>query len=53
MGLQPKTARVLRNGVEGDVALEDVLVGAVILVRAGKKFPLLANCRNANPASMS
>jgi len=40
MGLQPKTARVLRDGVESDIALEDVTVGDTVIVRPGEKIPV-------------
>jgi Cu+-exporting ATPase len=39
MGLQPKTATVLRDGQEMEVAAVDLLVGDVILVRPGEKVP--------------
>jgi Cu+-exporting ATPase len=40
IGLQAKTARVLRGGVEADVPVEEVLVGDKILVRPGEKIPV-------------
>lgn len=40
MGLQPKTARVIREGKEMDIPVEEVLVGDVILVRPGEKIPV-------------
>ncbi len=40
IGLQPKTAIVIRNGKEVEVRLKDVLVGDVILVRPGDKIPV-------------
>lgn len=40
IGLQPKTARVLRDGVEGDVPIEAVVVGDRVLVRPGEKIPV-------------
>ncbi len=40
MGLQAKTARVLRNGQESDIPIEDVIVGDVVLVRPGEKIPV-------------
>ncbi len=40
MGLQPKTARVLYNGEEVDIPIEDVHVGDTIIVKPGEKFPV-------------
>ncbi|NLD49266.1 MAG: copper-translocating P-type ATPase [Clostridiaceae bacterium] len=40
MGLQAKTARVLRNGIEEDIPIEDVEAGDVIVVRPGEKVPV-------------
>ncbi len=40
LGLQAKTAHVLRNGKEFDVAIEEVVVGDIILVRPGEKIPV-------------
>lgn len=38
--LQAKTARVLRNGQEVEIPVEEVLVGDVIVVRPGDKIPV-------------
>ena len=38
--LQPKTARVLREGREQDVPLESVVAGDVVLVRPGERVPV-------------
>ncbi|PGT79568.1 heavy metal translocating P-type ATPase [Bacillus sp. AFS040349] len=40
MGLQAKTARVIRSGEEIDIPLEEVVAGDVIFVRAGEKIPV-------------
>ena len=40
IGLQPKTARVVRDGVETDVPVAEVLVGDRIVVRPGEKVPV-------------
>ena len=40
MGLQAKTARVIRNGQEMDIPIEEVLVGDIIQVRPGEKVPV-------------
>lgn len=40
MGLQAKTARVIRNGREVDIPIAEVVLGDVILVRPGEKIPV-------------
>ncbi|WP_353931640.1 heavy metal translocating P-type ATPase [Okeanomitos corallinicola TIOX110] len=40
IGLQAKTARLIRNGREVDVLIEEVQIGDVILVRPGEKIPV-------------
>ncbi|HEY9737789.1 MAG TPA: heavy metal translocating P-type ATPase [Trichocoleus sp.] len=40
MGLQARTARVIRRGQEVDVPIAEVMVGDVILVRPGEKIPV-------------
>ncbi len=40
IGLQPKTARVKRNGEERDIPIEEVIIGDEILVRPGEKIPV-------------
>ncbi len=40
LGLQPKTARVIRDGKEQDIPLAEVRVGDSILVRPGEKIPV-------------
>jgi Cu+-exporting ATPase len=40
LGLAPKTARVVRDGVEQDVPLSDVNVGDLLRVRPGEKVPV-------------
>ncbi|HDZ12993.1 MAG TPA: copper-translocating P-type ATPase [Bacteroidetes bacterium] len=40
IGLQPKTARVFRNGMEMDVPVEEVVLDDIILVRPGEKIPV-------------
>ena len=38
IGLQPKTARVLRSGHEVDVPIEEVISGDIIIVRPGERI---------------
>ena len=40
MGLQARTARVIRNGVEQDIPVEQVVVGDLVRVRPGEKVPV-------------
>lgn len=40
LGLVPPVARVIRNGVEEEIALEDVVVGDVLKVKPGEKIPV-------------
>lgn len=40
LGLQAKTARVLRHGEEVEVPVDQVLVGDVVVVRPGEKIPV-------------
>jgi Cu+-exporting ATPase len=40
MGLRARTARVVRNGSEEDVPVEEVEKGDIILVRPGEKIPV-------------
>jgi Cu+-exporting ATPase len=40
MGLQAKTARIIVDGDERDVPIEDVEIGDVVVVRPGEKIPV-------------
>jgi Cu+-exporting ATPase len=40
IGLQAKTARVLRDGKELDIPVEEVIVGDTVVVRPGDKIPV-------------
>ena len=40
VGLQPKTARVVRDGRELDVPVEAVVVGDIVVVRPGERIPV-------------
>ncbi len=40
MGLRPRTASVIVDGVETQVPVEDVEVGQMVVVRPGEKMPV-------------
>ena len=40
MGLQPKTAVVVRNGEEMSISIESVVVGDLVLVKPGERIPV-------------
>ena len=40
MGMQARTARVLRDGQEADIPIEDVQIGDLVIVRPGEKVPV-------------
>ena len=40
MGLQPKMARIIENGEEKEIKIEDLKVGNILIVRPGEKIPV-------------
>ena len=40
LGMRARTARVLRNGAETELAIEEVVPGDIVLVRPGEKIPV-------------
>ena len=40
MGLAPKTARVIRNDQEIEIAIDQVVTGDILIVRPGEKIPV-------------
>jgi Cu+-exporting ATPase len=40
MGLQPKTARVLKDGEEKEIPIENLQIGDVIIVKPGERVPV-------------
>ena len=40
IGLQPRTARIIRDGIELDVPTRDVLRGDIVMVRPGERLPV-------------
>lgn len=40
IGLQPKTAKVIKDGKEVEIPISDVVVGDLIVVRPGEKIPV-------------
>ena len=50
IGMQARTARVMRNGTEQDVPIESVVVGERVLVRPGEKIPVDGNVESGHSA---
>jgi Cu+-exporting ATPase len=50
IGMQPKTALVIRDGEESEISVEDVQVGDIILVRPGERVPVDGVVRQGNPS---
>ncbi|MDP1892220.1 MAG: heavy metal translocating P-type ATPase, partial [Gemmatimonadaceae bacterium] len=48
IGLQAKTARVVRDGAEAEIPVEDVIPGDIVLVRPGEKIPVDGVVRSGN-----
>lgn len=40
IGLQPKTLRVIRNGLESEINIKEVRTGDEIVIRSGEKIPV-------------
>ncbi len=40
IGLQPKTAKIIRDGKEIEISIEEVKIGDLIVVRPGEKIPV-------------
>jgi Cu+-exporting ATPase len=49
IGLQPKTALVVRDGKEVEISVEDVQVGDLILVRPGERVPVDGIIKQGSP----
>ena len=50
VGLQPRTARVIRNGTELDVPIDEVVLGDLLLVRPGERIPVDGVVRDGRSA---
>ena len=50
VGLQPKTARTVRDGREMDIPVEDVVRGDIVIVRPGEKVPVDGLVRDGRSA---
>ncbi|MEU5260120.1 heavy metal translocating P-type ATPase [Amycolatopsis sp. NPDC021455] len=50
LGLQARTARVLRNSVEAEIPIDQVVVGDEILIRPGEKIPVDASVLSGQSA---
>ncbi len=40
IGLQPRTARVVRGGAESEIPVDEVVAGDIIVIRPGEKLPV-------------
>jgi P-type Cu+ transporter len=40
IGLQPKTARIIKNNIESEIKIGDVVAGNIIIVRPGERIPV-------------
>ncbi|MER5204229.1 heavy metal translocating P-type ATPase [Streptomyces sp. NPDC002825] len=50
IGLQARTARVVRDGTETEIAIDDVAVGDEIVIRPGEKIPVDAEVLSGSSA---
>ncbi len=50
LGLQARTARVLRGGAETEIPVDEVVVGDEILIRPGEKIPVDATVLSGQSA---
>ncbi|MGW7406159.1 heavy metal translocating P-type ATPase [Streptomyces sp. NPDC054833] len=50
LGLQARTARVVRDGNESEIPVEDVVVGDVLVIRPGEKIPVDAEVLSGSSA---
>jgi len=50
IGLAPRTARVVREGAEVDIPIEDVVRGDIVFVRPGEKVPVDGVVRDGRSA---
>ncbi|WSG27226.1 heavy metal translocating P-type ATPase [Streptomyces europaeiscabiei] len=50
LGLQARTARVIRDGTESEIPIEDVVVGDEIVIRPGEKIPVDAEVLSGSSA---
>ncbi|TQK45138.1 Cu+-exporting ATPase [Streptomyces sp. SLBN-118] len=50
LGLQARTARVIRDGTETEIPIEDVAVGDEIVIRPGEKIPVDADVLSGSSA---
>ncbi|MGL5152684.1 MAG: heavy metal translocating P-type ATPase [Clostridium sp.] len=50
MGLAPKTATIIRDGVESVIPVEEVIVGDIVIVKPGEKLPVDGEVIEGNTA---
>ena len=50
IGLQPRTARIIRDGTELEIPIDEVVLGDVVVVRPGEKLPVDGEVRDGASA---
>ncbi|MEV6325309.1 heavy metal translocating P-type ATPase [Nocardia sp. NPDC051787] len=50
LGLQARTARVIRDGTETEIPVDEVVVGDELVIRPGEKIPVDATVRSGSSA---
>ena len=50
LGLQPRTARVIRDGIEAEIPVDEVVVDDEIVIRPGEKIPVDATVLTGSSA---
>ena len=53
IGLQPRTARLLRDGAELEVGVDEVVPGDLVIVRPGEKIPVDGEVVEGRSSAMS
>ena len=48
IGLTPKEAHLIRNGLEVEIATRDIMLGDLVIVKPGEKFPVDGKIKRGN-----